>query len=181
MFLSGDMILFEGPPPQELLDKRWIWRFLLLLLAATFLLRIVGGDIAGAVLSGLMLCFAVVMIRDGMQEMMRYALTYGILCVLNFVLDIVPLVMGFSGRVRRHTEPVAVMNDQGVQQITYTLTKRTTPFFDPSEGLIYNAQSLAMLLSPICMLIGACLSLSAHLAYQRNAPRRKSHLRCSRC
>lgn len=167
MFLSGDMFVLEGPPPQDLLDKRWLWRFLLAILAVTFVLRIIGGDIAGAVLSGLMLCFGVVMVRDGMQEMMRYALTYGILCTLNFVLDIVPLIMGLNGRVRRHTEPVAVINSKGVQQITYTLTKRTTPFFSAAEGFIYNAQSLAMLLSPICMLLGACLSLSAHLAYQR--------------
>jgi len=171
MFLGNDVVFLEGPPPQELLDKRWLWRFLLIILAMTFVLRLVGGDIAGAVLSGLMLCFGVVMIRDGMQEMMRYALTYGILCTLNFVLDIVPLVMGLNGRVRRHTEPVAVVNDKGVQHITYTLTKKTTPFFSTSEGIIYNAQSLAMLLSPICMLLGACLALSAHLAYQRHAPR----------
>jgi len=172
MFLGSDVAwAMEGPPPQELLDKRWLWRVLLVILAMTFVLRIVGGDIAGAVLSGLMLCFGVVMIRDGMQEMMRYALTYGILCTLNFVLDIVPLVMGLNGRVRRHTEPVAVVNEKGVQQITYTLTKRTTPFFSTSEGIIYNAQSLAMLLSPICMLLGACLAMSAHLAYQRSTPR----------
>jgi len=49
-----------------------------------------------------------------------------------------------------------------MHQSTYTLTTKTTPFFDKRQGFIYNIQSLAMIMSPVCMALGAYLSISAH-------------------
>mmetsp|Transcript_73440 Transcript_73440/g.215384 ORF Transcript_73440/g.215384 Transcript_73440/m.215384 type:complete len:246 (-) Transcript_73440:70-807(-) len=168
MLLSADSWYPAGPPPQEVVDKRWLWKTFSAFLLAVFVIRLIGGDIAGAVLSGLMVCFCMVLLRDGMVDMHRYVVAYGILCILNFVLDIVPLVSALGGRQSRTTVPIMTRNEDGVQQMTYRLTKITTPFFSAS-GVIYNMQSLAMLLSPLTMLMGFVLSLMAHVAFSRQA------------
>jgi len=171
MLFSPDVLMPSGPPPQAVLDQRWLWQVLLLFLGTTFALRLIGLDIAGALLSGLMLCFGVIMTRDGMQEIAKYALVYAVLCGLNFFFDILPLITELGGRVSRTTEPVTATTDEsGVQQTTYTLTTKTTPFFDMAQGFVYNIQSLAMIMSPICMALGVYLSITAHNEIQRHAP-----------
>eukprot|EP00411_Alexandrium_monilatum_P094359 CAMPEP_0175755890 /NCGR_PEP_ID=MMETSP0097-20121207/63638_1 /TAXON_ID=311494 /ORGANISM="Alexandrium monilatum, Strain CCMP3105" /LENGTH=92 /DNA_ID=CAMNT_0017064969 /DNA_START=28 /DNA_END=303 /DNA_ORIENTATION=+ len=90
--LSPEMLMPTGPPPQAVLDQRWLWSLLMLLLGLTFVMRLIGLDIAGALLTGLMLCFGIIMTRDGMQEMAKYALVYAVLCGLNFFFDILPLI-----------------------------------------------------------------------------------------
>lgn len=170
MLLSPEMMLHMGPPPQAVLDQRWLWQLLLALLGQTFALRLIGLDVAGALLSGLMLCFGVIMTRDAMQEMPKYALVYAVLCGLNLFFDVLPLVTEIGGRITRTTEPIAATSDgQGTRQMTFTLTTRTTPFFDGKQGIVYNAQSMAMVLSPICMALGLYLAISAHNEIQRQA------------
>jgi len=159
-----------GPPPQAVLDQRWLWSLLMLLLGLTFVMRLIGLDIAGALLTGLMLCFGIIMTRDGMQEMAKYALVYAVLCGLNFFFDILPLITELGGRVTRAKEPVgAVKDDNGVRQTTYMLTTKVTPFFDAKQGLVYNVQSLAVILAPVCMALGVYLSVSAHNELYRNS------------
>lgn len=172
MLLSPDALLLpSGPPPQTVLDQRWLWRLLLLMLVATLILRLVGLDIAGSLLTALMLCLAVMITRDGMQEMGKYVLIYAMLCGLNFFFDILPLITELGGRITRSTVPVAsTKSDDGVRQTTYTLTTQTTPFFDSSQGFIYNVQSVAMIMSPLTMFLGVYLSVSAHNEIQRHSP-----------
>lgn len=171
MLFTPEMMMPSGPPPQAVLDQRLLWQVLLFLLGSTFVLRLIGLDVAGALLSGLMLVLGVMMTRDGMQEMAKYALVYSVLCGLNFFFDILPLLTELGGRVSRSTEPIAAMSDgHGLQQTTYTLTTKTTPFFDYEQGLIYNMQSLSMVLSPLCMAMGVYLAITAHNEIQRNAP-----------
>merc|ERR1719389_229012 len=135
-----------GPPPQGILDKKWLWNVLLILLCLCFILRFVGLDIPGALLSGLMLCFVVLMTRDGMQEICRYALVFAVLCGLNFFFDVLPLLTELGGRVHSKTMPMTTTSASGMKQTVYTVTVQTTPFFDASQGLVYNVQSLAMIL-----------------------------------
>mmetsp|Transcript_90024 Transcript_90024/g.263165 ORF Transcript_90024/g.263165 Transcript_90024/m.263165 type:complete len:246 (-) Transcript_90024:108-845(-) len=169
--LSPEILMPTGPPPQAVLDQRWLWSIFIVLLGITFTLRLIGLDVAGALLTGLMLCFGIIMTRDGMQDMAKYALVYAVLCGLNFFFDILPLITELGGRITRTTEPVtATTNSHGVQQTTYTLTTKTTPFFDPEQGLIYNMQSLAMIISPISMALGIYLAISANNEIQRHAP-----------
>jgi len=136
------------------------------------MLRLIGLDIAGALLTMLMLCFGVIMLRDGMAEMANYALVYTMLCGLNFFFDILPLITELGGRTTRSTAPVGMSTDiHGVKETTFTLTTKTTPFFDREEGLIYNVQSLAMIVSPICMALGGYLAFTAHTEMQlRDGP-----------
>lgn len=170
MLFPADLVMPFGPPPQAVLEQRWLWHMLVVLLGVTFFLRVLGVDVAGALLTGLMLGFAMMMTRDGMQEMGKYALVYAVLCGLCFFFDAVPLVTELGGRVSRTTEPMGShIDEHGTRQAVYTLTTKTIPFFDKKQGLVYNVQSAAMLLSPLCMALGLYLSLAAHNATQRLA------------
>lgn len=164
---ATDFFVPPGPPPQVVLDQRWLWQVLIFLLGVTFALRLFGLDIPGALLTGLMLCFAVIMTRDGMQEISRYALVYAILCGLNFFFDSLPLLTEMSGRVRRTAEPVQTVSEDGYKQTMYNIKVKVTPFFDSTQGLVYNIQSLAMIMSPICMALGLYLAFTAHSEIQR--------------
>jgi len=169
MLLSPELLLPMGPPPQAVLDQRWLWNVLLFLVTAVFVLRLVGLDIAGALLSGLMLCFGIIMTRDGMQDMAKYALVYAVLCGLNFFFDILPLITELGGRMTRVAQVDGSSADQtGLRSTTYTMTTRITPFFDWSQGVVYNCQSMSMLISPIAMALGVYLSISAHNEIQRH-------------
>lgn len=170
MVFSPDILIPSGPPPQAVLDQRWKWQLLLISLTALFILRLIGVDIAGALLSALLLAFGVIMTRDGMQELSKYALVYAVLCALNFFFDLLPLITELGGRVHRQTIPVTQSGSDGVQQVTYQVTIETTPFFNAKSGFVYNVQSLSMLLSPFIMALGVYLSISAHNEIQRHAP-----------
>lgn len=159
----------NAPPPQAVLDQRWLWQFLMVLLGITFGLRFLGLDIAGAMLTGMILCFAVVMTQDSMQELSKYSLVFAVLCSLNFMFDVLPLLIELDGggRMERDREPGQVVSSEdGVVRATIVITTKVTPFFDTAEGFVYNVQSAAMIASPICMALGVYLAASAqaHIA-----------------
>jgi len=167
----ADLGMPEGPPPQAIIDKKWLWHVLLVLLCMCFLTRFIGLDIPGALLSGLMLCFVVIMTRDGMSEIMRYSLVFAVLCFLNFFFDLLPLMTELGGRVQSKTVPVQTTHGVGgSRQTEYRMIVTARPFFDGAEGFIYNLQSFSMILSPITMALGCYLAVSAHLEVQRVMP-----------
>merc|ERR1719478_366393 len=139
-----------GPPPQSIIDKRWLWHLLLVLLCLCFVLR-----------------FGIIMTRDGMQEILRYALVFAVLCFLNFFFDLLPLMTELGGRVQSKTVPMSTTHEGGTRQTEYKMVVTSRPFFDGQEGFMYNIQSFAMILSPITMALGCYLSVSAHLEAQR--------------
>lgn len=170
MLFSPSWLTPSGPPPQAVLDKRPLWQFLMFLLVATTLMRFITLDIIGGVLSGLMLCMVCMVTSDGMAELSRYALVFGMLSILCLFFDAVPLLASLDGRSDVSIEPVAQEQVGGNMQITYTTTVKTTPFFDSSQGFEYNANSFTMILSPVTMLLGACLGIHAHVEIQNTSP-----------
>jgi len=168
--MSPEMMLHTGPPPQIVLDQRWLWKIMLVGFCLLFALQMIATDVVGSMLTCMLLGFAVLMIRDGMQDMPKYALLYATLCALNFVFDMLPLLKDFEfgGRVHRTKQLVSPSMDvHGSETTTYMLTTKTTPFFDQSLGLAYNAASASLFLEPVCMLMGAYLAASAHSEFQR--------------
>jgi len=160
MLFTGDLAIQTGPPPQAILDQRKWWRFLIFLLAATCILQVIGLDLGGALLSGLMLFFSVIITRDGMQELGRYALIFAILCCVNFVFDLLPLLFSLGGR--SESMITADPSAPDPEKETYTITTQSHPFFDKSQGLSYNMLSIAMVCSPLTMVAGAFLGFAAH-------------------
>mmetsp|Transcript_119581 Transcript_119581/g.386072 ORF Transcript_119581/g.386072 Transcript_119581/m.386072 type:complete len:252 (+) Transcript_119581:113-868(+) len=173
MFFSPDLLLtlHGGPPPQAVINKRPLWFLLMALLGATMLLRMAAFDIMGGLLCGLLLLLAAVMVRDGMKELPKFSLIFGMLCGINFFFYILPLLSNIvGGRSERRIDPVESVSYSNTQQLTYTLTVRTTPFFDPKASLLYNVQSAGMLMMPLCMLLGGYLGISCHQEVQSHAP-----------
>uniref|UniRef100_A0A6U6SKF1 Uncharacterized protein n=1 Tax=Zooxanthella nutricula TaxID=1333877 RepID=A0A6U6SKF1_9DINO len=166
MLLSPALVP-TGPPPQRVLEKMVCWRCLILLLALTAVVRFCTLDVIGGVLSALMLVMACIMISDGMQELPRYTLVFGMLCLLCLFFDSVPLLASLGGRSEVSEEPVKRVTSNDIVRVTYTTTVRTNPFFDASRGLMYNVGSFAMLLSPMTMMLGAYLAFHAHVELQR--------------
>jgi len=172
MLFSPDLILslHGSPPPQTVLDKRPVWFVLMLLLGATILLRMAAFDIMGGLLCGLLLLLAAVIVRDGMRELPKFSLIFGVLCGINFFFYIFPLLSNLvGGRSERRIDPVESVTYSNTQQLTYTLTVRTTPFFDHKGSVLYNVQSAGMLAMPLCMLLGAYLGIAAHQEVQRHS------------
>jgi len=173
MLFSPELLLAmqAGPPPQAVLDKRPLWYVFIGLLGFTMFLRMIIFDIMGGMLCGLLLLLSVVMIRDGMKELPRLGLIFGLLCAVNVMFYTLPMLTNIlGGRSERHVEPVSSLRYSNTHQLTYTLTLRTRPFFDWGAGLLYNTQSVGMLAMPFCMLLGAYLGISTHHEIQRQSP-----------
>lgn len=172
MFLQPHVVLaLEGSPPsQAVLDQRPHWMFLTFALGATLLLRMVGCDILGGLLCGLLLLLAAMVIREGMSGLPKFGLLFGMMCGVNCIFYLLPLISGVvSGRSERRIAPVEAVRYKDMHQLTYTLTVRTTPFFDATAGILYNVQSVGMLMMPLCMLLGAYLGITGHQEVQRIA------------
>lgn len=169
MLFDPDVMSPSVPPPQALLDMRWVWNVLIILLSVTLLIRMLVLDVGGCLLTALTLCMAVMMVRDGMREMAHYALVYSVLCGLLFFFDIVVLLTEVGGRVSKHTDPVRALGVDGVRQLTYRLTVTTTPFIDFSQGFQYNLQSFSKIISPISLALATYISAKAHFETQRQS------------
>lgn len=159
----------NGPPPDEVKGQKCSWNLLMFLFFATCAARVLGLDIFGALLSGLMGGVVYYMVKDGFENMPRMITMFGILCCFNAFFELLPLFAAFRGRTEQKVDELKTENQGGdpssVTSKTYSVTLETHPFFDLSMGLSYNAQSVAMIASPICMIFGAFLSYHAYTAF----------------
>lgn len=168
--MTPEMMGLTGPPPQAIVNQRPWWFVLMVLLGSTLVFRVLSLDMLGGLLCALMICLCAVILRDGMRELPKFGLMFGLLCSINFVFYAMP-VIGYLvvGKSERHVQPVD-SSDFGkyghVHRLTYMLTVKTLPFFDLSRGFLYNVQSAGELLMPIAMLMGTYLGISAHYEYQ---------------
>lgn len=173
LYLRGDMLLLREalsppePPPQPVLDKRWVWHVLSTMLVIVCILRLICSDVAGFLLTCMVLAFTFSLTRDAMREMHRYAMIFGIICILNFLFDSLPLLFSMKGRAEIEVSEIPPGGETTSDRFgAYSVVAETHPFFDKSQGLAYNAQSLAMILSPLSMLLGAYLGISSHNVIQ---------------
>mmetsp|Transcript_78404 Transcript_78404/g.204393 ORF Transcript_78404/g.204393 Transcript_78404/m.204393 type:complete len:221 (+) Transcript_78404:101-763(+) len=169
MVFSSMFLTMSGEPPSCLLGRLPAWYVLLGMLAVLFALNLATLEIIESLLSSLMFCLAWLIVRNQMQDAPKYVVIYSILCVLNFFFDAVPLIISLHGRSAVTVEPGYQTSYDGVEQSTYTRTVLTTPFFDVAQGFVYNAESVAIILSPLTMLVGTVLSMWAQLDMQQAA------------
>lgn len=156
----------RGPPPQAVLEKRPWWKLLLFFLTITSIVQFTTLDLVGGMLTTLMLFLACMMLTDGMAELHRYALAFSMLSMLCLFFDVVPLLSSIGGRSEVSVEPVDRRSMDDELRITYTTIIKTSPFFDHTKSYVYNAGSVAMILSPLTMLLGAYLAGEAHVELQ---------------
>lgn len=173
MFLSNTMLTITSPPPQAVLDKRPLWFVLIGVLGLTLILRVINLDILAGLLCALMICLSCIIIRDGMRDLPKFGLMFGLLCGINFVFYFMPIASSLIlGKTEQHIVPAprggsgASDGYENDRHLEYTLMVRTTSFFDVKKGFIYNAGSVGELLLPVAMLLGTYLGISAHYEYQ---------------
>jgi hypothetical protein len=116
-----------------------------------------------------MICLCIVIVRDGMKELSKFGLMFGLLCGINFIFYAMPVLGAIVvGKTEQRVEPID-SGDYGsrhdTHRLSYTLTVKTLPFIDFSKGFMYNAQSIGELLMPIAMLLGAYLGITAHYEF----------------
>lgn len=168
VFPLGMGMVSTGPPPEEVKNQKPFWTLLMVLFAVTCAGRVVGTDIFGALLSGIMGGVVWYMVKDGFETMPRMIMMFGILCCFNAIFEMLPLVSALQGRSEQKVEELSKGEDPSKK--TFSVTVETHPFFDPDMGLSYNALSATMLLSPVSMLVGAFLSYHAYQAFAALQP-----------
>merc|ERR1719471_2262026 len=95
------------------------------------------------------------MVRDQCKNMTPVCLLFfGVVCALQAVFEVVILVSMIGGRREHNT----VRTSYNEHEATYKTTVTVHPFFDASQGLIYNFQSAARIVSPVVFLLSAGLS-----------------------
>lgn len=153
MFGNPDVMAISGPPPQSILDKRPYWFLFIGLLCITMILRVVSLDMVGGLLCALMICWCLVILRDGMRQLGQFSLMVGLFCGVNFVCHAMPLVGAIIRQFQLH-------------QLGYRVAVKESSFFDLSRGWIYNAHNAGELMMLIAMLFGTYLGLSSHYEFQ---------------
>merc|ERR1719343_769367 len=86
---------------------------------------------------------------------------------MSTMLQLIALVSLLGGRVSQ-TTMLGSPATQGASQRTYTVTIEKHPFFDSSQGTVYNIQSAMLIASPVCNLVGSILSYVSYQSYPTN-------------
>eukprot|EP00438_Fugacium_kawagutii_P000164 Skav214242 [mRNA] locus=scaffold2045:31241:41574:+ [translate_table: standard] len=109
MLVSPELMVQLGPPPQEILefwpwcaciDQQWLWKLLMFGFSLVLILQLTAVDIAGVMLTGLLLAFGTLVSR-ARQPGTAVQLLEIVLCGLNFFFEVLPLFSELNGRVTR--------------------------------------------------------------------------------
>jgi len=140
------------------------WWMLFVLQLATVVVELVASDVFGVIFSGAIAFCIWYMVRGSCRNMTQYCLfMFGLMCLIEALFEIITLGTVIGGRSSA-TTTLSVSEDV-THTVSYTTVVDTTPFFDWGQGLTYNAESLAYLLSPATMAIGAIISYCSYCAY----------------
>jgi len=155
--------LIFGPqitPP--CVQEKWpYWYGLIFLLINLAIMKMITMDLISAMLTVLMIVLAYLIVRNQMESAHSIVTIYAVLCILNFVFDLVPLIMSMHGRTSVSDGRTHTQLKPGIERVEVTRIFRTTAFFDVRQGFKYNLQSVSLILSPMTALLGALLSLKA--------------------
>lgn len=172
LLLPAEEWQYSGPPPQAILDMLWLWKLLMASFCVVLVLALLVHDIPGVLLIACLLWFGWNMLRDGMQELPKYALIYAMLCGLCFLFDCLAFLNELAGRYARTPERnmLRLHVIYGLPVPEHMVTTTMTSFFDLSQGFAYNVQSVLMILRPCLMCLGCYLGTSAHHALHSYFP-----------
>merc|ERR1719401_280652 len=156
--------------PQSVKDKLPCWYFHLFLLFVVVILKAFTGSPVGILISVLMALLCVMIVWNKMEKAANMVMPYAVVCVLNFVLELLKLYTRLNGRYTGKIQQHDVKGPPGVDHVTFTRYIRKFTFFDSSLGWAYNMQSAVMILAPVATLLGAYLSIKAIFDIQRSVP-----------
>jgi len=158
--------LEREPIPEVVLQYhlKW-WYMLLFLFTCLAALQIAAMSIFMAILMGATTFVVWFMVRDNCKEMTQPCLVlFGVFCLMQCVFDTIILCSLIGGR----TEQKTVRTSYTEHKAVYTTTVTRHPFYDPSQGLVYNCQSAARIASPLVMLLASILCFYSQRAFENN-------------
>jgi hypothetical protein len=163
----GDTGMMDPEPPPAIKNSHYKWWWVLVvLLCCVCIGRFCGTDFLGGVMSGIMAFIVYYMVKENCSKMSQYCLmVFGFMCLMNTILECIALVGLLGGRTEQTTAMSPPVGSDSGTKTTYTVTLEKHPFFDKSQGPVYNIQSAMMIASPVCNLIGCLLAYWSYNAY----------------
>merc|ERR1740138_472448 len=162
-------LLDDGEVPEVVKDlhaKYW-WALLVVLIAVCGL-EIASVDIFGAIFTGIVAFIVYYMVSNRCQQMTQYCLVmFALLCFIEAVFETISLLMMVGGRTEQHNETTSQpgSQDSGVSSVTYVTVVQWHPFFDKTQGFIYNLQSALKIAGPVVMALGVFLAYRSYSAF----------------
>merc|ERR1719215_1900132 len=137
----------EDPAPPAVKNVHvYFWTLLLFMYVGLAVLRVAAQDIFGGLSSVMMAVLVNIMIKNHCERMTQSCLfSFGLLCLMNFVLEAIPLALSGGNRMSQSATPV---NDNGKSEdssTSYVVTFEQHPFFDKKMGNVYILQSVALI------------------------------------
>lgn len=128
---------------------------------------IFAADVFGTIFMGLLAFVVWYMVSSNCKNMTQYCLMlYGMMCLIQSVFDLITLLTMIGGRtVANKTVTNSLSPDGSSTTQTITIQEEKHPFFDPSMGVTYNAQSAVRIASPLVMGLSALLAYWTYSAY----------------
>mmetsp|Transcript_111068 Transcript_111068/g.265121 ORF Transcript_111068/g.265121 Transcript_111068/m.265121 type:complete len:230 (-) Transcript_111068:7-696(-) len=143
--------------PEVVKDKYskfwWVIAVLLVTLAVS---EIVTHDVFAVLFHSLLAGITIFLVKDNCKNMSMYCLLMvGLMCSLQAFFETLALLGSLGGR--RSTSTIVAPGSRD-NVTTYTTQVTTHPFFDKSQGVVYNAQSALLIASPAVMVLAAVLA-----------------------
>ncbi|CAK0788928.1 unnamed protein product [Prorocentrum cordatum] len=165
--MGGGGLGLDGPVPESLRQthaKFW-WAYFVLILAS-LVVELFALDVFGVLFAGLMAFIVWYMVKNSCKNMSQYCLfIFGVMCMIEALFELLTLVTVIGGRSTSSTTESTSKDEDGNTVVYYTTVVEETPFYDSSQGLTYNAESVGYILSPAVMVVGAILCYFAYQAY----------------
>mmetsp|Transcript_14773 Transcript_14773/g.29123 ORF Transcript_14773/g.29123 Transcript_14773/m.29123 type:complete len:258 (+) Transcript_14773:70-843(+) len=179
LFPMGGLAMEEEVPDEVKHGYTRRWWFVTLLLITTAIGMFVAYNVFGGFIALVIGIWAWCMVKDNCKGMTQSCMfSFGLMCFMQAVFELIQLLMNVGGRVQRTTEVTGDPHAGGSMHHgghgthtvsrTYTTTIRKTPFFDESQGWHYNFQSYMMIAAPIVMFLAAWLAHATYQAYPRS-------------
>mmetsp|Transcript_60927 Transcript_60927/g.132162 ORF Transcript_60927/g.132162 Transcript_60927/m.132162 type:complete len:228 (+) Transcript_60927:73-756(+) len=131
------------------------------LLAANAVGRMLAKDLIGGFNIGILSLLAYYLVKNGCAKMSQCCVLYfGVISSLNGCLEGLTLMSCISGRETY----VSTSNQLPTGDRVYTIVVQKHPFYEPSQGYLYNLQSAMMLITPVMMILSAMLAV---VTYQK--------------
>lgn len=149
-----------APPVVKEVHSKWWWTtFALVVILCVF--EIIATEVFDAIMSAILAIVMFYMLRQNCSQMSKYCLIlFGTICIIQAIFQIIELCSSVGGRSIRHTVRSEIEN-----QVIYTTTVETHPFFDHTQGFVYNSKSAVLIAGPTIMLTSTFLSYYSYKAF----------------
>jgi len=162
---------FESDVPAVIRDSyAKYWWLLMFMWMVTGVGQAVGLNIFGSIAAFCMASIVHSMVKNRCEKMSQHCLLlFGFLNAMGALLDTVALITLLNGRVSQDVNLSGTSVSGATKSMTYKVTVSQHPFFDHSQGIVYNVQSAMLIASPVCNYLGSLLSYCCYHCYATSA------------